>query len=335
MKIILHQQPSSRTTVDAVAATISTVEELPVDGITVSSYEGWNLMSPGVRYSYDDLLQTFGKLEGKFSKVAENYALILIDYPGDLFDDGAWRTVIENWRDLAAALRDTGFKGIFFDNEEYQTPWFNYPEDVGNSHGDLAVYQAQARLRGKQLMEAASAVFPDIKVLTFHGPYLSEPKTPESVKLTWGYNAEEFDLAGAFFVGMMEGRNYTSVVIDGGEFYLYRSYENFRDSYVWRKVGMGLDSTNSSFIPATLRNEHWANNISISFGLYNVSYPDPVANRMDGTTMSSALGNALCAADELVWVYVEDTRNWYGGEIPGDFREGIANTHCPLQGGQQ
>jgi regulation of enolase protein 1 (concanavalin A-like superfamily) len=331
VKVILHQQPGSRTTVDAVAGSINTVEALPVDGITVSSYEGWNLMSPGVRYSYDDLYQTFNKLKGKFSKVKENYALVLIDYPGDLFDDAAWESVIENFRNLAAALRDTGFKGIFFDNEEYQTPWFNYPEDFSNAQGDLASYQAQTRLRGKQLMAAASAVFPDIEVLVFHGPYLSEPKTPESVKLTWGYNASEFELSGAFFVGFMEGRIGNAKVIDGGEFYLYRSYEHFRDSYVWRKVGMGLTSTDSSFIPATLRDEQWSQNISISFGLYNVSYPDPVENRMDGSIMGSTLGNARCAADNLVWVYVEDTRNWYGGEMPSDFRQGIENSQCLLQ----
>jgi regulation of enolase protein 1 (concanavalin A-like superfamily) len=333
VKVILHQQPGSRTTVDAVAASLTTIEALPVDGITVSSYEGWNLMSPGVRYSYDDLYQTYSKLEGKFSKVNENYALVLIDYPGDLFDDAAWQSVIENWRNLAAALRDTGFKGIFFDNEEYQTPWFNYPEDFASVQGNLANYQAQTRLRGKQLMEAVSSVFPNIQVLTFHGPYLSEPKTPESVKLTWGYSASEFELSGAFFVGFMEGRTNNAVVIDGGEFYLYRTYEHFRDSYVWRKVGMGLTSTDSSFIPSSLRDERWSQNISISFGLYNVSYPDPVVNRMDGSIMATTLGNARCAADQLVWVYVEDTRNWYGGEMPADFREGLENSQCPLQAG--
>lgn len=80
----------------------------------------------------------------------------------DWFDDGGWRTLCENFRQCAIFARDAGFAGVaidieyiaqmyVLDYEAYQAP--DYPR------GRL---RAQARRRGRELMEAMIGEFPEM-----------------------------------------------------------------------------------------------------------------------------------------------------------------------------
>jgi hypothetical protein len=89
------------------------------------------------------------------------------------FDDAAWRdTVLPAIRDAASAAHTLGFDGLAWDLELYpQTDgrttatWdWDYP---GNRRDETAVRE-QVRERGKQWMTAATAGFPDAKVLAYH-----------------------------------------------------------------------------------------------------------------------------------------------------------------------
>ena len=57
---------------------------------------------------------------------------------------------------------------------------------------------------GKQMMQAMISVFPTIHVMTFHGPYLSEPKS-ENIPVMYSLPTYH-ELTGAFFSGFMEGK---------------------------------------------------------------------------------------------------------------------------------
>ena len=73
---------------------------------------------------------------------------------------------------------------------------------------------------GRQVMEAMIGEFPGIEVLTYHGPYISEPnyRIPEII-LGQADSWDHYELAGPFFVGMMQGKGTEASVIDGGEVY--------------------------------------------------------------------------------------------------------------------
>ena len=55
-------------------------------------------------------------------------------------------------------------------------------------------------------------------MITYHGPYLSEPnyRTP-SIIMGQAASWDHYELLGTFFVGMMQGKGEHATVIDGGE----------------------------------------------------------------------------------------------------------------------
>jgi hypothetical protein len=288
------------------------IERQPFDGMVVNIAPSWLLMQ-GKPLTYRDIYDSWlGPLKGKFKKFTHNFVEVMIDDPGDLFDDRAWAITVENWRLMARAAREAGFVGIFFDDEEYTGHWLNYPEDYDNPTHSLEEYQAQTRLRGTQIMEAIVGEFPDIVLLAYHGPYLSEPKTPETVIAGQAGPGDTSDLTGSLFVGFLQGLGPDATLVDGGEVYAYRTPSDFSQSYQWRKHGIASEETDSQIIPEADR-LRWAGSVSISFGVYNLPFP-PDRTQMSPAIMRSTLENALRVADRYVWYYTYED-NWL---LPND-----------------
>lgn len=249
------------------------------------------------RLSATDLATLLAPLRNTtFSQLRENFALIQGTTPPDFFDD--WSIPVANFGAVARALKDAGLKGIVFDNEQYFSPWGNYPTGCKYTARSLAEYQTQARLRGRQVMEAMLAQFPEIAVITLHGPTVSEPRVPTPLFPVW-YTANE--MFGPFFTGMMEGQTGTALNIDGGELYHLRSADEFKRAYDWRKYTMPSDAFNCAFIPPALR-PSWPGKSSISFGVYDRPFGGA---GMDPTIARTTITNALRQADRYVWFYTE------------------------------
>src|SRR5205823_233330 len=133
---------------------------LPFDGLTISTTTGSAIMNGDVR-TYAAIASDFAPLNGlSFTRVKHNFALLNVDRPADFFGD--WTVTIENFRVLAKVLKEKEIEGIFFDNEEYRQPLFNYPEDCDDHSKSLQQYQDQARLRGRQIMKAMAGEYPEI-----------------------------------------------------------------------------------------------------------------------------------------------------------------------------
>jgi hypothetical protein len=308
---------------------IDYIESLPFDGMVVDIPAGWLLME-GKPLNYDDIYDPWlAPLEGKFKKFTHNFLRAQVNDPGDVFDDAKWNITIENWRLLARAARQIGFAGIYFDNEEYFNPWLNYPEDYTNPTRSLKEYQAQAQLRGRQIMQAVVQEFPDIDVLFMHGPYITEPKTPSYVKKSQVGGPDGYELHGPLFVGFLEGAGDRATIIDGGEVYQYRTQEDFQHSYDWRKYGMASAKTNSAFIPPAIRAQ-WPNRVSISYGVYNQTWPTP-QDQMNPTIMKSTLANALQRADDYVWFYAEKDTWFVPGGVSQEWIDAVKAARAAVQ----
>lgn len=287
------------------------IETLPFDGMVVNITPSWSLMQ-GKPVPYDEIYDHWlAPLQGKFTRFTQNFVEVHIDDPGDVFDDTAWQITVENFRMMARAARDAGFVGIFFDNEEYEGTWLNYPEDYTNPTHTLEDYRAQTRLRGTQIMQAVVAEFPEIVFLVYHGPSISEPKTPLEVVADQTGAGDASNLSGPLFTGFLEGVGPQTQLIDGGEYYAYRSAEDFARSYNWRKYLLPSTETNSAFITDADR-AVWAQRVGIAYGVYNV--PFPADRTMSPEIMRSTLEQALRHADRYVWYYTYDD-NWL---IPGN-----------------
>ena len=241
-----------------------------------------------------DVLRPIARLP--FKTLKHNFAAVLSLRPPDLFDD--WTVVVRNFGFLARAARDAGLKGVYFDNENYGVKWANYPSGVACPEKSLAEYQDQARLRGKQVMEAMSEAFPDIVVLTLHGPYVSEPKAPSPLFPSWHLANR---LLGPFFSGFVEGAGDRAVCVDGGELYHLRTEDDFRRSHEWRRTAFASDKVDCAYLPAPVR-EKWPGRVEIAFGVTDRPFG---GQPMDPATLKSVLGHALRRTDRYVWLYVE------------------------------
>jgi hypothetical protein len=313
--LILHQRSTTEISTyrtPYILANLDYIESLPFDGMVVNIPPSWDVMR-GRPLAYDAIYgHWLAPLKGKFKHFTQNFVEVLIDDPGDVFDDAAWNITIENWRLMARAAHEAGFVGIFFDDEEYTGHWLNYPEDYTNPTHTLDEYRAQTRLRGTQIMRAIVAEFPDVVFLVYHGPYVSEPKTPLSVIAGQAPPGDDSDLTGPLFTGFLEGLGPHAQLIDGGEVYAYRTADDFARSYAWRKYGLPSAATNSVFITAADR-AVWSQRVGISFGVYNLTFPS-TATPMTPRTMRTTLEQALRHADRYVWYYTYGN-NWL---IPGD-----------------
>lgn len=234
-----------------------------------------------------------------WTNLTRNFGLVQGSTPPDPFDD--WSVTIQNFANCAQALKDAGLVGICFDNEQYFSPWGDYPSGAKYyATRTLNDYRAQMRLRGKQVMEAMVAVFPDIAVITLHGPSVSEPNAPASLKFPQWQSGNE--LLGPYYAGFMEGVGAGPALnIDGGELYTLRSASDFLNAYNWRKFDEPSAAVDSPFIPTALR-AVWSQRISISYGVYDRPFGGA---GMDPTILKSTLTNALKQADHYVWFYTE------------------------------
>ncbi len=248
--------------------------------------------------SYADINSVLDPVRNiQFTQLMDNFGFVIGNDPPDFFDD--WSVPIQNFANLARALKDANLKGFVFDNEQYFAPWADYPTGVSYPLYTLAQYEAQARLRGRQVMEAMVAEFPEIVVITLHGPYISEPDAPWLLGFPQWQSGNE--LHGPFFAGFQEGMGSLTSNVDGGELYDLRTVSDFQDTYYWRKYDLPSDAVDCTFIPAALR-PSWPGNVSISYGVYDQPWG---GEAMNPTVLATTLTNALARSDKYVWFYVE------------------------------
>jgi hypothetical protein len=285
----------------------------------------------GTAISQATIASVLAPMKGQaWTTLTSNFGLIQGSSPPDVFDD--WSVVVQNFANAAAALKDAGFVGVCFDNEQYAAPWGDYPSGARYyTTRSLNDYRAQMRLRGKQVMEAMVAVFPEIAVITLHGPSVSEPNAPAALEFPQWQSGNE--LLGPYYAGFMEGVGTSAALnVDGGELYTLRTASQFLASYNWRKYDEPSAAVNSPFIPTSLRAE-WPGRISVSFGVYDRPFGGA---SMSASILASTLTNALRQADHYVWFYTEQytyLRPSGSGGAPADWvnavRQAINATSTP------
>jgi len=279
------------------------LESLPFDGIAVYLRNPDGSENPTMdvmvnkELGYPTMARVLAPIKGlQIQNLTQNFATVFSGRPPDFFND--WAVIIRNFSDLAKAAREVGLKGIYFDNENYFSKWCHYPIGVEHPNLTLRAYQEQARLRGRQVMEAMVAQFPDIVIISLHGPYVSEPKAPAPLFPQWQTTNQ---LLGPFFCGFMEGAGKRATCVDGGRLFHLRSPKDFQDSYNWRKAGIAQDKVDSDFIPAPLR-MGWPLKLNVGFGVYDRPYHQL---DMDPETLRPTLAQALRQSDRYTWFQVE------------------------------
>jgi hypothetical protein len=227
--------------------------------------------------------------------------------PADLdwFDDHS--AVINNARLAAHAARAGRCKGILLDTEAYQGKLFDFHSQRDAARRSWADYEAQVRLRGREVMMAFQEGFPDLTVFVTFGHSLVWKQSDHGKK---PLSICRDGLLVPFLDGMIEGATGKTRLVDGHEM-----------SYGYRDAGLFVQARDAIKVKsATLAADplRYQAVVSAGFGLW-LDYDRPVNgwktdkivnNYFSPERFESSLRAALDQADEYVWIYTEKPRWW-------------------------
>jgi hypothetical protein len=330
----------------------SWIELRPFDGMVINEFLGRNLLNTKLKadapnsldastgaVTYDAAAKDLAPLKGAFKKFHHNFAKVnfnMVGSPPLLNDDAGWLVAYQSATNYAQAVRETGLKGIFFDNETYLHPplsgrkngadYWLYEDQItlaGQSQSvlPLSAAAALARRRGRELVQAFVRGYPAITVIVAHGPH----EGCDAWRSATGHFGMDHYLLGAFAAGMVEGTPAGATLVDGGEDYDLRTARDFSLARAWRK-GLAVQGvpgiTNLGplkcpFMDASLA-AGWQGKVSIAFSTFDKERASLQTNNwtaiVDVATFRTTLTNALRATDQYVWHYTE-WQDWWGNTM--------------------
>ena len=250
----------------------------------------------------------------RFTHLTDNFIMVGAN-PGDVdwFDDEGWRNIVEHWRIAARLARATGAKGLGFDPEPYHQPHaaFTYRAQAGRDRHTFAEYAAKVRERGREVMKAVAAEYPDITVLSFFLNSICAGATghadPQPLLAGEGYG-----LLPAFLDGWLDAAPPAVTLVDGHESsYLYNSDIQFLEA------ANLIRGACQELVSPENRAKYRAQ-VQTGFGIYLDAYHNPPSSRwyIDGKggprveRLRANTAAAVRAADRYVWIYGEKCRWW-------------------------
>jgi hypothetical protein len=267
-------------------------------------WEAWSTRA----FTEAELQQALADLTAtRFRRFTHNF-LRFNTVPGDVdwFDD--FSAILNNARLAAHIAREGKAAGILFDIEQYNAPLFNYREqrDAGKKSWDE--YAAQARQRGRQVMEAFQQGYPHLTVFLTFGYSLPWWETHVDKKALADC---EYGLLAPFLDGMVEAARGRTRLVDGYEIAYYHDKNT-------AKFAAAYQTIKETLLPIVGNPTEYRRLISVSFGLW-MDF-DSTAIGWDGVDASknyytpeefeTSVRTALEIADEYVWIYTQIPRWW-------------------------
>ena len=267
----------------------------------------------GRTYTHRDFRKTITNLnQTRFTRFTDNFLYLCTSVRGtsapkeqnvDWFD-ARWSNIASNMALYSEMAKTAGFKGLMLDFEYYKSDFplwryfeyktfADYYQKSGKALPSFEDYAVQLRKRGREMMEAVTAAYPDITIIMI--PFTG-----------WG-RMGGYDLLSAFVDGMLEGAGPKVTLIDGGEMgYERQTYKSFMDL----RREAARKGIKKSKVPDLYENRikqgfgFW---IDYDPGLYGGWYTDPEQlekNYRSPSRLEYGLYNALTASDRYVWLYV-------------------------------
>ncbi len=274
---------------------------MPFDGVILplTNIDGWAAslyMWDGNSWP-DDLFDSAVKdLQScEFQRFTDNFAMVSVSPgPMDWFDDAAWNNLAAKFGILAKAAKAARLKGICFDPEPYEKFNWSYNPEWGRSFEEV---QTVARSRGRAIMAAIAAEYPDMTFMAFW------------MLSTTGCRAGQPDpiygLYCAFIDGLWDSVPPEMTVVDGCE----GGYCLNTQSGTLRTV-QSIHREHSDWVSPENRAKY-RRQISAGFGFYMDAYLPPRWFAKGDATLTTLFHNMnylLSSADEYVWFYGEQFR---------------------------
>ncbi len=283
------------------------------DGRTVNSRNAFGRE----HWDWSEFTEAVRDLRQAKPTTATNNFLFLYANPGnvDWFDDEGWQEVVDHWRLLARLAREGGLKGVLFDAEPYTPPHsqFKYLAQAQRDQRTFAEYRGKARQRGREVMKAVAAEFPDITIMTYR-LFCDLLPALDTGNLTSAIETNTYGLLPAFVDGWFDEIPATVRIIEGDEdAYRFNSQAQFDRAFTRLKLSAG------QFVSPQNRIK-FRTQYDVGHGIYLDAHVNPPTSpwyidRLGGTSaarLKANVSSALAASDEFVWIYGERGRWWPG-----------------------
>jgi len=254
--------------------------------------------------------------EAKPSRARDNFLLVQAR-PGDVdwFDDTGWRETVDHWRLLARAAKLGGLRGLCFDPEPAtaSASIFNYQTQPRRAEKDFAAYAKIARDRGREVMLAVGAEFPEA-VIVCHRLYSDLlPLVTSEVSPAALLPAHPWGLLPAFVDGWWDAVPPKLLLIEGDQETGHRanSEAEFNRSYT-------LLRTQAPRLAAPEHRTKLRAQLLVGHGLNldaylnprgSAAFIDPQGGPPEARLAANAAA-ALRASDGWIWVHGETGRWW-------------------------
>jgi hypothetical protein len=292
-------------------ATRKTAENAEAPAIFAFSQEKWE---------WSEFAGALADLQAaKPTTCRENY-LMLYANPGDVdwFDDAGWSEIVDHWRLLGRLAQQGGLRGLLFDAEPYTPPYsqFLYGAQTQCDQHSFAEYRLKARQRGREVMTALAAEFPEAVIFSYR-LFSDMLGLLDSGNLQVALEPHTYGLLPAFVDGWLDAMPPTMRVIEGTEDIGYRanSPADYNAAYTRLRLRLG------EFVALEHR-ERVERQFRVGQSLYLDAHVNPPGNpwyidRKGGTSagrLAANVASALAASDGLVWLYGEKARWWPAGD---------------------
>ncbi len=257
----------------------------------------------------------------KSPKLAESFVSLSMSVApqdfSDAFDDAAWKNIIEHYRIAAWVAKQAGLRGIMLDPEAYASTIVKFSSRTQKDK-TYDEYAAKVRQRGREMMEAMAAEYPDMVLLVlFLNSGSAMGEFGGDGRLSLESSKSSYGLVPALLNGWLDAVPPQMIIVDGME----HSYPHSTEIAFLRRINAARNGALTYVAKenyAKFRGQVQAGLavyldafITDRTDVHSDVYIDPplqdvtIAERLRQTTM-----DALDAVDEYVWVYDENYRFW-------------------------
>jgi hypothetical protein len=298
----------------------------PAGGQSNLTWEGWSehaFQAADFQPAVDDLKATpFTRFKFNFLRFNTTPAKL------DWFDN--YSAVTNNARLAAWIAREGRCPGVLFDIEQYEGALFDYRKQRDVKQKSWELYAAQARQRGREVMQAFQAGFPDLTVFLTFGYSLPWSKTVSGQKSLADC---QYGLLAPFIDGMVQATRGTARLVDGYEIsYGYKDPARFASAYHTMKTDL---------LPLVADPAKYHEVFSFAFGIWmdhdyrktGWSTNDFSRNSFSPAAFQRSVHQALLTADEYVWIYTETPRWWskdgQPAQLPEAYDQALRHARLP------
>ena len=307
---------------------VGRLQHLPFDGLSVRNRTYINTFHNRAGLDDKSVEAAVGTMSRiKWGRFTDNFVNMFAGAHSQWFNDAAWAEdghIIGNVRTLARMAKAGKCRGIIFDpefityeQERQAGPW-NYEHQELHTRKSFDEYRAMVRRRAVQIIDTIESELPNPVFLTlFWGQYgfrdLAMDTDPKLIKEVLG--GEEYGLLHDFFLGLLEGADPGTKIVDGNEpSYYANSAERFGEHNAF------VHETMLNLVPADLHDKYRAQ-VSIGHAIYVDVHSNTRESHYISTYLTRperALGMerivylALKHSDRYVWFYAQKPRYLHG-----------------------